>query len=156
MQFFEMLNNHYHWQQMLTKVDIIPTSLILAEASYRSANYSKALSRKTYNLFNLVCYMADCGLPLKQVHGNPVFNTVEFSGFSSLLQAIYSFNYELSLSPRYQDFRLARAKARKRDEPLNGYQLIGCDKKHPKVKSLYNKQICELIKRYRLTRYDKI
>ena len=149
-------NNDHHWQRLFNSVDIVPISLILAEAAYQSANYSRTLSRKSYNLFGLVCHKVNCGFSLPQNHNNSVFSTVELTIFPSLQKAIDDFLYQLANNPRYQDFRLARAEARKRGEMLNGYQLIGCEKKHRKIKSLYNKHICKLIKRYQLTRYDNV
>lgn len=105
--------------QLLTKVDLIPPALVLAQAANESAWGTSRFAVEGNNLFGQWCYQQGCGLvPLNRVEG--AYHEVR--KFDSVYQSVKAYMLNLNSNPAYQDFQQSRFEERKTGE-LNGESL---------------------------------
>jgi Bax protein len=107
-------------QQLLTKVDAIPTALLLAQAANESAWGTSRFARLGNNLFGQWCYTAHCGIvPAKRTKGQHH----EVKSFASAYDSIKAYLDNLNRNRSYQGLRDIRTSLRKNHQPITGYQL---------------------------------
>ncbi|WP_432453083.1 MULTISPECIES: glucosaminidase domain-containing protein [unclassified Agarivorans] len=96
-------------QQLLMKVDVIPSALVLAQAANESAWGTSRFAREGNNLFGQWCYTKGCGLvPLSRVSGA----SHEVRKFTSVYQSVSAYMLNLNSNPAYSDFQQYRQQAR--------------------------------------------
>ena len=110
-------NNPQLKQRLLKKIDIIPPSLVLAQAAIESAWGTSRFATKGNNFFGQWCFTKDCGLvPSKRSHGS----YHEVKKFNSPEESIASYMLNLNSHPAYKALRDKRDVQRKKNEPING------------------------------------
>lgn len=108
------------FKQLLRRVDVIPPSLILAQAANESGWGSSRFAREGNNLFGEYCYRPGCGLiPHKRPNGA----TFEVARYSSPYQSLLSYMNNLNRHDRYDQLRRYREQARQQGEPISGRHL---------------------------------
>lgn len=102
------------------RVDIVPTSLALAQAAKESGWGTSRFARTANNLFGQWCFSSGCGMvPRKRPPGA----THEVRAFDSVSESVRSYLHNLNTHHRYRDLRLKRASLRAEGEPLSGVEL---------------------------------
>lgn len=102
------------------RLDVIPPSLILAQAANESAWGTSRFARKGNNLFGQWCFSKGCGLvPRSRVEGA----THEVAKFASPYRSLRAYIQNLNRHPTYQLVRDIRLKDRRSDSPLSGPEL---------------------------------
>lgn len=102
------------------RVDIVPTSLALAQAAKESGWGTSRFARTANNLFGQWCFTSGCGVvPRKRPPGA----THEVRAFDSVSESVRSYLHNLNTHYRYLDLRIKRAKLRVEGEPLSGIVL---------------------------------
>ncbi|MDX1559886.1 MAG: glucosaminidase domain-containing protein [Marinobacter sp.] len=102
------------------RLDVIPPSLILAQAANESAWGTSRFATEGNNLFGQWCFSEGCGLvPLGRAEGA----SHEVAKFSSPYRSVRAYIQNLNRHPTYQLLRDVRLKDRRNDTPLSGLEL---------------------------------
>lgn len=95
--------------QLMKRVDVIPTSLVLIQAAKESGWGTSKFAMLGNNLFGQQCFVAGCGfVPSARTAGRQH----EVERFSTVDQAVASYLHNLNTHPRYQRLREIRATQR--------------------------------------------
>lgn len=114
------LTDHRARALLLHRVDILPPSLVLAQAAAESGWGTSRFAREGNNLFGQRTYRTGNGI----VPANrPAGETHEVKRFGSLFESVRSYMRNLNTHNAYREFRELRAKLRRSDRPLNGSVL---------------------------------
>jgi Bax protein len=105
---------------LLTKVDAVPISLLLAQAANESAWGSSRFARQGNNLFGQWCYQANCGIVPQQRTKGKVH---EVKKFKSTFDSIKSYIHNLNTHPSYAELRKIRATLRRSNKNVSGLVL---------------------------------
>ncbi|WP_148863401.1 glucosaminidase domain-containing protein [Marinobacter fonticola] len=110
-EMYELLNR---------RLDVIPPSLIMAQAANESAWGTSRFARKGNNLFGQWCFSAGCGLvPLSRNEGA----SHEVASFESPYASIRAYITNLNRHDTYQALRNTREQARTKDRFPSGTAL---------------------------------
>lgn len=102
------------------RLDVIPPSLILAQAANESAWGTSRFATKGYNLFGQWCFTKGCGLvPRGRVEGA----NHEVAKFSSPYRSVRAYIENLNRHATYQSLRDIRLKDRRANDPLSGVEM---------------------------------
>lgn len=114
------------WRDLLSRVDIVPPSLALAQAANESAWGTSRFARLGNNYFGQWCFEEGCGLvPNSRDSGK----THEVADFDSPEQSVERYMNNLNRHNAYQPLRQVRATLRANGQPVTGYALaVGLDK----------------------------
>lgn len=108
------------WQTMLKRVDIIPHSLVIAQAALESAWGKSRFAKQANNYFGQHCHEQGCGLVPKKRAKNRSF---EVRRFKSQLSSIKSYIHNLNTGHTYQHLRQIRYNLRQQNKPLSGIDI---------------------------------
>jgi Bax protein len=107
-------------ERLLRRVDVIPPSLVLAQAAKESGWGSSRFAKEAYNFFGQWCYEQGCGLvPSRR---RPSANH-EVKAFSSIEEAVNAYFMNLNTFPSYLDLRLIREQLRENSRVIDGISL---------------------------------
>ena len=105
---------------LLACVDVIPPSLVLAQAATESAWGTSRFAREANNLFGEWCFTEGCGLvPNRRSQGA----THEVERFATVNASIDSYFHNLNSHPAYAELRAIRARARAAAATISGADL---------------------------------
>lgn len=136
------------WQALLNRVDIVPLSLVLAQAANESGWGNSRFAKQGNNYFGQWCYQKGCGLvPKKRARGAHH----EVKKFPSINASIASYIHNLNTHPSYQLLRDIRATERKQHKTLDGLSLAMGLKHYSERGEAYVRNIQAMIRRYHLT-----
>lgn len=114
------LNNNSHRKQLLSRVDMIPTALVLAQAANESAYGTSRFAQQANNIFGEWTFTPGTGIVPK---GRPAGETYEVKKFSSLSDSIQSYINNLNTHNAYSELRASREMMRSNKQPLQGFYL---------------------------------
>lgn len=141
------VNNKADWQKLLSRVDIVPTSLLLAQAALESAWGKSRFAKQGNNYFGQWCYEKGCGIvPLKR----PAGRTYEVRRFSSIAASVNAYIKNLNTNRPYRELRAKRAALRAANESVTGYKLAAGLSHYSQLGERYVGIIRGMIKRYHL------
>lgn len=106
--------------ELLIKVDIIPTALILVQAANESAWGTSRFAKDGYNFFGLWCFKKGCGFVPRQRDDGADH---EVAKFKNLEQGVWTYINNLNRHPAYNELRLIRAQLRKNHQPIEARAL---------------------------------
>ena len=130
-------------QSLLTKIDSLPPSLVLAQAAIESAWGTSRFAVKGNNLFGQWCFSQGCGLvPSKRGHGQHH----EVKRFQSPAESIASYMRNLNSHPSYVILRDNRFTQRKSGEAVSGCFLAEGLIDYSERKSAYVESLKQLIR----------
>jgi Bax protein len=138
---------------LLSSVDVVPASLVLAQAAMES-NWGRSRFAKYYhNFFGLWCFTKGCGvIPLNR----DTSASHEVAKFSSLEKAIKYYMLSINRNPAYDILRQIRKNKRDNKLPLTGISLSEGLDKYAEIGYEYVETIQEIIRFNRLERFDTI
>jgi len=145
------LSNQQAWDLLLKRVDIVPPSLVLAQAINESAWGRSRFAKQANNFFGLHCYHKNCGLVPRRLSQNSHY---EVTKFSSVLMAVKSYVRNLNTNPAYQHFRQQRYLLRQSKQTITGLAVVAGLKHYSEKKEQYVGIIKKIISQYHLERYD--
>ena len=114
------LNNSAQRKQFLSRVDMIPTALVLAQAANESAYGTSRFAQQANNIFGEWTFIAGTGIVPKS---RPVGETYEVKKFSSLNDSIQSYINNLNTHQAYSKLRASREMMRSNQQPLQAFYL---------------------------------
>lgn len=147
------LNNPDDTKELLTRVDEVPSSLVLAQAANESAWGASRLATQADNFFGQHCSVPGCGLvPLDRTSGD----TFEVQKFNNVQNSIDNYLYNLNTNPSYATFRTMRAELRSHGEPLAGFRLAPFLVNYSTLGEQYVLMISSIIVNHNLMQYDAL
>ncbi len=138
-------------QQLLSRLDIIPPSLVLAQAANESAWGTSRFATDGNNLFGQWCFTRGCGLVPLNRSQNAVH---EVRVFSSPYQSVQSYIHNLNTHSAYQLLRTIRQQQRQGDRPLSGLELARGLQSYSSRGANYVQEIQTIIHHNNLVYYD--
>ncbi|PXX89838.1 bax protein [Marinobacter vulgaris] len=134
------------------RLDVIPPSLIMAQAANESAWGTSRFARRGNNLFGQWCFSKGCGLvPQSRVEGA----SHEVADFDSPYLSVRSYIQNLNRHPAYQKLRDVRLQARNNGEYASGSSLASGLLDYSERGEEYVKEIRSMISYNNLTYYDE-
>ncbi len=109
----------YDLRAYLRKVDIIPPSLALAQASLESGWGKSRFAKEANNLFGQWTYTGNGMVPENREEGK--IHTIRI--FRDLEDSVENYMLNLNIGWAYTDFRQKRYELRQKNETLDGYLL---------------------------------
>lgn len=116
----EVLSQYELAKELVRRVDVIPTSLVLAQAANESAWGTSRFAREGNNIFGQWCFDEGCGL-VPNRRGEDASHEVR--AFASVEAAVRAYFRNLNTHPSYEDLRTLRASMRMQGLPLNSMVL---------------------------------
>lgn len=106
--------------RLLRRADVLPASLVLAQAATESAWGTSRFARVANNLFGEWCFTEGCGIvPARRSAGA----THEVEEFASIRDSVDSYFRNLNSHPAYRGVRERRLAARRAGEVIRGADL---------------------------------
>lgn len=146
------LGSNEQFTLLRKRLDVIPPSLILAQAANESAWGTSRFALEGNNLFGQWCFSKGCGLvPQSRVDGA----NHEVAKFSSPYRSVRSYIQNLNRHPTYQLVRDIRLQDRQADKPLSGNELAEGLLGYSERGEDYIKEIRSMIRYNNLEFYDR-
>lgn len=128
---------------LLERVDVVPTSLVLAQAAIESAWGTSRFARDGYNYFGQWCFTKGCGIvPSNRSDGA----SHEVRTFDSPKDSVKAYMHNLNSHPTYDMVRTLRREAREADKPIHGCVLAAGLSKYSERGQGYIEEIRQLIR----------
>ena len=108
-------------EELLYKVDIIPTSMALAQAAVESAWGTSRFARQANNFFGQWCFSEGCGIVPKHRTSGAIH---EVQMFDSPKQAVSAYFLNINSHPAYEPAREIRASAYEHDHLVAGSEMV--------------------------------
>jgi len=116
----EVLSHYELVKELVRRVDVIPTSLVLAQAANESGWGTSRFAREGNNIFGQWCFDEGCGL-VPNRRGEDASHEVR--AFASVDAAVRAYFRNLNTHPSYEDLRTLRASMRMQGLKLNSMVL---------------------------------
>lgn len=139
-------------QELMERVDVIPTSLVLAQAANESAWGMSRFAREANNMFGQWCFDSGCGLvPARR----GVNATHEVKAFASIEESVNAYFLNLNTNSSYQEMREMRAHMRAQGRPLDSMVLARGLTRYSQRGMAYVSELQDIIRVNRLGALDK-
>lgn len=134
-------------QQLLTRVDVVPLALVLAQAANESAWGTSRFAREGNNLFGQWTWDASKGLiPKDRVEGGKYF----VRKFANLRASVRSYLHNINVGHAYELLRERRRELREAGTPLDGLILAEGLTRYSQRGEAYVEEIQNMIRGNRL------
>jgi len=140
------------WKKLLINVDVLPPSLVLAQAANESAWGTSRFAIQGNNYFGQWCFEQGCGLVPKKRDSGKVH---EVADFSSPKESLESYMQNLNSHPAYQPLRDIRTQLRMEKQPVSGFALAAGLISYSERGVDYIEELREMIKYNQLSKYDE-
>ncbi len=138
--------------RLLHRVDILPPSLVLAQAANESAWGTSRFAKEGNNFFGQWCYQEGCGLVPVRRRANA---SHEVKSFSSIEESVSAYFRNLNTNPGYQDLRLTRQALRSKEQPIDGISLTEGLERYSERGEAYVNDLQRMIYRNNLLNRDR-
>ncbi|MBE0596534.1 MAG: glucosaminidase domain-containing protein [Desulfuromonadales bacterium] len=133
---------------LLSRLDVIPPSLALAQAASESGYGTSRFARLGNNFFGEWTFTPGAGIVPQQ---RPAGETYEVRRFDSVYDSVRSYMKNLNTNKAYRSFRLQRAQLRSQGRPLLGQELAAGLTQYSVRGEEYVSEIQAIIRRNRLS-----
>lgn len=148
---FESPADEGFWEELLKRVDVVPVSMVLAQAANESAWGTSRFAVQGNNLFGQWCYSKGCGIvPGQRAEGA----RHEVAKFNSPAASIVSYMQNINTHPPYESLRDLRSEQRSKGETIKGSILAEGLSSYSERGSEYVKEIKGMIKSNGLAKFD--
>jgi Bax protein len=139
------------WDELLSRVDIVPASLALSQAANESAWGTSRFATKGNNYFGQWCFETGCGLvPNSRDSGK----THEVADFDSPQQSVERYMENLNQHDAYDPLREVRSTLRANDQPVTGYALAAGLGKYSERGVEYIEELRAMMRHNELAKHD--
>ena len=105
---------------LLIRVDVVPESLVLAQAANESGWGTSRFARQANNLFGIWCFSEGCGLtPKNRDEGL----THEVAKYETVQEGLVAYIHTINTNPAYTYLRDIRATTRSQEQHFSGLAL---------------------------------
>lgn len=137
---------------LLTRIDVVPTSLALAQAANESAWGTSRFARQANNYFGQWCFSKGCGLVPKQRNKGAIH---EVRAFDHPYYSVKSYIHNLNSHRTYAQLRKIRAQLRQQKQPLTGLKMTEGLVNYSARKHEYVEELQSMIRYNKLTQYNQ-
>jgi Bax protein len=137
-------------RKLLSRVDIVPASLVLAQAANESGWGTSRFAREANNLFGVWCFSPGCGLTPKSRDAGLIH---EVASYPSVQKSVEAYIRTINTHAAYQQLREIRAGSRRQADQFNGLALAEGLLKYSARGLDYVREIQQLIRVNDLHRY---
>jgi Bax protein len=109
-----------HLQRLLKRIDVIPTSLVLAQAANESAWGSSRFAQAGNNFFGQWCYTEGCGIIPTRRRADA---THEVRSFDGVGESVHAYFMNINTFPSYENLREIREELRNDNHIIDGISL---------------------------------
>jgi Bax protein len=134
--------NSEFFHSLRSRVDVVPASLLIAQAALESGWGRSQVTRENNNFFGHYCYGKGCGVPAPGAGDLRKFDSVE--------ESVRAYIHNLNSHPAYRQLRKARLEARGSREAASGSQLARHIKAYSERGDAYVADVLALIRANRL------
>ncbi|WOD06515.1 glucosaminidase domain-containing protein [Marinomonas sp. GJ51-6] len=139
-------------KDLLHRVDIIPVSLVLAQAANESAWGTSRFATEGNNFFGQWCFRKGCGLvPASRNDGADH----EVRKFHDARESVFAYIDNLNSNAAYKELRAARATLRQKGKAITGLVLVHGLEHYSERGDAYVEEIEGLISYNKLWRFNK-
>lgn len=137
--------------RLLRRADVLPPSLVLAQAAAESAWGTSRFARTANNLFGEWCFTAGCGIvPARRAAGAKH----EVEDFDSVYDSVDSYFRNLNSHPAYRGVREQRLAARTAGRPIRGAELAAGLTRYSERGQAYIEELRAIMRVNGLDAYD--
>ncbi len=137
---------------LLNRLDIIPASLVLAQAANESAWGTSRFATKGNNFFGQWCFRKGCGLVPESRNEDADH---EVRKFNDARESVFAYIDNLNTNGAYKKLRAARAQLRKDKEVITGLALVHGLEHYSQRGQAYVDEIEGLINYNKLWRFNR-
>jgi len=137
------------WKKLLDRVNVIPTSLVVAQAAMESAWGRSRFAKQANNFFGQHCYTKGCGLVPKRASNAGFY----VQSFPDAQAAVNSYMHNLNTQRSYADLRGIRSNLAQKNSVISG-RALATGLQHYSELDGYSKHIQNIIAKYKLSSYD--
>ena len=138
--------------ELLTKVDEVPPSLVVAQAINESGWGRSRFAREANNLFGMWCYTPGCGLVPARRRAK---DKHEVKRYASIQDSVDEYLRNINRNKAYIELRALRAGQRQRLQPLSGEYLAQGLRRYSSIGAEYVNRIRTIIRSRQLDRLDQ-
>lgn len=136
---------------LMERVDIIPPSLVLAQAANESAWGTSRFATRGNNLFGQWCFTKGCGLVPEYREGDADH---EVKTFASPHHSVRSYMLNLNTHRSYRGLRAVRAELRENEQTISGVHLATGLSSYSQRGQEYVDEIVHMILYNKIDQYD--
>lgn len=140
------------WEELLKRVDIVPNSLVVAQAIEESGWGRSRFARQGYNYFGLWCFRQDCGIVPADRDPRDIH---EIQIFSDPQEAVSKYMLNMNTLSAYVQLRELRKQLRDRQSPITGKVLYSAIATYSTRREDYVSDIEEILESYHLYQFDE-
>ena len=138
---------------LLLRVDVVPASLVVAQAAKESGWGTSRFATEGNNFFGIWCFNQGCGLkPLRR----NIDLTHEVATFGSVEQGVRYYVRTINSHNAYDDLRSLRARAREQAQFLQGEELANGLIRYSERGSAYVQEVQSMIRYNNMQRFTRI
>lgn len=142
-----------YFETIMPRVDIIPASLVLAQAANESAWGTSRFAVEGNNLFGQWCFQQGCGLVPE---GRPEGESYEVKVFDTVADSVDSYFQNVNTHPPYQALRNIRAEYRYLGMAVSSLDLVWGLEGYSSRGEAYIRELTEMIEQNDLREYDRV
>jgi len=147
------LDQDADFDELLRRVDVVPTSLAVAQAAIESGWGTSRYAHEGKALFGQYMWGGGSGMvPRDREDGK----NHKVKSFGSLADAVKAYTFNLNANPAYEGFRKARAAMRAKDVDPDGYDLAETISNYSELRGAYVKAVRRVIDMNQLSRFDDV
>ncbi len=144
--------NNKDFELLLSKVDIIPPSLAIAQAAYESGWGTSRFALEGNSLFGQRTWTAKSGIvPLNRDQDQ----TFKVTKFDIIRASVKAYKKNLNTHKSYQSLRVERKKMRDSGKEISGLELSKYLDKYSEIKDKYVFYLQKIIEQNSLTDFDR-
>jgi len=141
------------FNELLTRVDVVPASLVLAQGANESAWGTSRFATEGKNFFGIWCYKEGCGIkPSQRNEGS----THEVRKFRTVQDGVNFYVHNINIGHAYDSLRALRAELRSNSEKLSGVKLATGLSRYSERGIDYVDEIQNIIEQNELSAYNKV
>ncbi len=138
------------WQELNKRVDIVPPSLVLAQAIQESGWGKSSLAKRANNFFGQRCYHKGCGV------STSTSSRSGYAKYSSIHEAINTYMHNLNSNNAYRKMREIRFSQRSNNQMINSLALVNGMTAYSELGGGYVAKIKSVVSRLQLQRFDRV
>jgi len=138
---------------LLQRVDVVPVSLVVAQAANESAWGKSRFAREGNNLFGIWCYTEGCGIVPKLRKDEAKHEVRRYDSFKD---SVVDYMRNINRHRAYQKLREIRAAERAAGRELSGYRLAAGLAKYSEIGNEYIERIRAIMDGRKLTLLDTV
>lgn len=135
---------------LLLRADVIPESMVLAQAALESGWGTSRFAEEAHNLFGQWCYTQGCGL-IPERRASSAKHEVQL--FANVEEAISAYYRNINSHNAYRELRKLRKELRDQGNPLTGSHLVSTLNKYSSRGEEYVRELKTVI---RVNRFEQL